>query len=69
MPKIKTHKSTVKRFRLSGSGKLLRRIQGQGHLKRKKSPALKSDYRDTITVDVPAAEKRIKKLVPYLGSK
>ena len=50
MPKLKTHKSTAKRFRFSGGGKLLRRIQGQGHLKRKKTPSLKSDYRDTVTV-------------------
>ena len=65
MPKLKTHKSTAKRFRFSGSGKLLRRIQGQGHLKRKKSPSLKSDYGDTVTVKATAFIKRVKKLAPY----
>jgi len=69
MPKLKTHKSTAKRFRFSGGGKLLRRIQGQGHLKRKKTPSLKSDYRDTVTVKAVAFVKRVKKLAPYLERK
>ena len=37
MPKIKTHKSTSKRFRLTGSGKLMRTRLGKSHLRRKKS--------------------------------
>ena len=38
MPKQKTNKSMLKRIKISGNGKLLRRHQmGTGHLKRKKS--------------------------------
>ena len=69
MPKLKTHTSTAKRFRFSGSGKLWRRIRGKGHLKRKKSPSLKSDYGDTVTVKATAFIKRVKKLAPYLQHK
>ncbi len=67
MPKIKTHKSTAKRFRVSGSGKLLRMKQGRGHLKRKKLPKVKADYRDTVVVESPAFVDRVKRLAPYLG--
>ena len=69
MPKLKTHKSTAKRFRFSGSAKLKRPIQGQAHLKPKKSPSLKSDYGDTVTVKATAFIKRVKKLAPYLEHK
>jgi len=37
MPKIKTHKSTAKRFRVTGKGKLMRTRTGKSHLRRKKS--------------------------------
>ncbi len=69
MPKLKTHKSTAKRFRFSGGGKLVRRLQGQGHLKRKKTPSLKSDYKGTVTVTAPAFIKRVKKLAPFIENK
>jgi len=32
MPKMKTRKSAAKRFKLTGSGKLVRRQSGQKHL-------------------------------------
>jgi len=37
MPKMKTHKATAKRFKITGSGKLRRLKQGSSHLRRKKS--------------------------------
>ena len=33
MPKMKTHRGAAKRFKISGSGKVLRRRSGRGHLK------------------------------------
>lgn len=33
MPKMKTHKGTQKRFKVTGSGKVRRRQSGRGHLK------------------------------------
>jgi large subunit ribosomal protein L35 len=32
MPKMKTRKSTAKRFRLTGTGRVVRRHAGKGHL-------------------------------------
>lgn len=66
MPKIKTHKSTAKRFRRTGTGKLVRMYQGRGHLRRNKSPRTLARYRKVEIVDAPAAEKRITRLAPYL---
>ncbi len=36
MPKIKTHRGAAKRFKLSGTGKLIRRKANRSHLLEKK---------------------------------
>jgi large subunit ribosomal protein L35 len=41
MPKMKTHKGAAKRFKLTGSGKLVRRKAFKNHILEKKSPARK----------------------------
>lgn len=41
MPKLKTHKGTAKRIKLTSSGKLLRRRASGGHLLAKKSKSRK----------------------------
>ncbi len=66
MPKIKTHKSTAKRFRRTGTGKLVHRHQGASHLRRHKAPRTVRKYRVVETIEAPAAEKRIGRLAPYL---
>jgi large subunit ribosomal protein L35 len=66
VPKIKTHKSTAKRFRRTGTGKLVRMYQGRGHLRRNKSARTLVRYRQIETVENAAAEKRITRLAPYL---
>jgi len=62
MPKMKTHKATAKRFKITGSGKLRRRKQRRGHLRRKKSKrALRA-----LNKDQPVAKadrKRIRRLL------
>lgn len=67
MPKIKTHKSTAKRFRYSGSGKLLRMKQGAGHLRRKKPQRVIRDYHDTLVVVSKGLKRRVARLTPYLS--
>jgi large subunit ribosomal protein L35 len=37
MPKMKTHKGTAKRFKLTGTGKIKRRRAGMNHLLERKS--------------------------------
>ena len=41
MPKMKTHRGAAKRFKLTGSGKLVRRKAGMNHMLEKKSPTQK----------------------------
>ena len=66
MPKIKTHKATAKRFRRTGTGKLVCRHQGRGHLRRKKSPRTLIKYRVTKVIEASAAEKHVTQLAPYI---
>lgn len=64
MPKLKTHKATARRFRVSGSGKLMRTRQGKSHLRRNKSARAKRDYDEMFVVSKVDAP-RIRKLIPY----
>ncbi len=57
MPKMKTHKGTAKRFRITKNGKLMRMKQGRSHLRRKKRKV--SEYRHAI----PSDNKPLKDLV------
>jgi large subunit ribosomal protein L35 len=41
MPKMKTHKGAAKRFKKTGTGKLMRRKAFKNHILEKKSPARK----------------------------
>ena len=66
MPKIKTHKATAKRFRYSGSGKLMRTKIGKSHLRRKKPARVKALFSRMIEVEHPGDVKRVKRLAPYL---
>jgi large subunit ribosomal protein L35 len=66
VPKIKTHKATAKRFRYTGTGKLVRMHQGHGHLRRHKSPRTVLKYRQTELVEATADKKKIAKLAPYI---
>ena len=66
MPKIKTHKATAKRFRYTGSGKVVRMHQGRGHLRRRKHPRTLMKYRQSEHVELTADRKRIETLAPYL---
>ena len=69
MPKIKTHKSTSKRFRLTGSGKLMRTRLGKSHLRRKKNQVVKNELPEMHEVTAKAQIKRVLTLAPYLKQK
>ncbi len=45
MPKMKTHRGTAKRFRITGSGKIMRAKQGSSHILEKKSQKRKRNFR------------------------
>lgn len=67
--KLKTHKATSKRFRLSGSGKLLRTKGGKSHLRRRTSPRTKALLSEMIEVEGTSIIKRVKRLAPYMNER
>ena len=71
MPKIKTHKSTSKRFRRTkgGKGKLMRTKQGKSHLRRKKSRRAKRQFDEMLPVESAGVRRRVRRLAPYLGKR
>jgi large subunit ribosomal protein L35 len=66
MPKLKTHKATSKRFRYTGTGKLMRTKVGKSHLRRNKSRRVKVLFDTMIAVGNIGNKKRVKRLAPYL---
>jgi large subunit ribosomal protein L35 len=70
MPKIKTHKVTAKRFKYSGSGKLMRTRGGgkggAGHLRRRRSKRAKRLFGVMTEVTTKGEIKRVQRLAPYL---
>ncbi len=68
MGKLKTHKATVKRFKVSKSGKLQFSAPGFGHLNSKKDAVIK--YRKNRTRVVSAGmAKKLKRLMPGTKTK
>lgn len=65
MPKIKTYKAAAKRFKYTGSGKLMRTRIGKSHLRRKKSKSVKRMFDEMQEVTSAAAKKRVRRLIPY----
>jgi large subunit ribosomal protein L35 len=62
MPKMKTHSSAKKRFKLTGSGKVKRFQANTSHLMRKKSKKAKTRLMGSTTV-TKVEEKRVKRLL------
>lgn len=65
--KIKTHKATSKRFRLTGSGIVVRTKIGKGHLRRRTSKRTKALLAEMIPVKGRGIIRRVKRLTPYMG--
>ncbi|MBM3189632.1 MAG: 50S ribosomal protein L35 [Chloroflexi bacterium] len=66
MPKLKTHKATAKRFKLTGSGKLVRTKGEKRHLRRNRSKRAKRTPWRMIEVDTQGEVKRVMRLAPYM---
>ena len=67
--KMKTHKATAKRFKMTGSGKIVRTKGSQGHLKRNKSKRAKRAANEMIEVAETKNRQTIKRLAPYMDKK
>ncbi|MDO8880846.1 MAG: 50S ribosomal protein L35 [Coriobacteriia bacterium] len=62
MPKMKTHKGTAKRFKLTGTGKIKRAKAFKSHILEKKSPKRKRGFRQDGLVhesDVKVIKKQL----------
>ena len=64
--KLKTHKATAKRFKLTGSGKLVRTKGCRSHLRRRTSKRVKQQFTEMIPVKGRGIIKRVHRLAPYL---
>jgi large subunit ribosomal protein L35 len=64
--KLKTHKATAKRFRVTGSGMLVRTKGGKSHLRRRTSKRTKAQFTEMVPVTSKGTIKRVKRLAPYL---
>jgi len=67
MPKMKSKRSAAKRFKVTGSGKIMRQRQFSGchHILEKKSAKRKRKFKQKVEV-TGADRNRLSKLVPYL---
>ena len=66
MPKIKTHKTTAKRFHVTGTGKIMRPKGYQSHLRRKRSKRAKRLYGRGIEVTTRGNQVHVERAAPYL---
>jgi large subunit ribosomal protein L35 len=64
--KLKTYKAAAKRFRVTGTGKVVRTKGGKSHLRRRSSKRTKRDFDKTLEVTHGGDRKRIKRLAPYM---
>ncbi|AFL98673.1 MULTISPECIES: 50S ribosomal protein L35 [Desulfitobacterium] len=65
MPKMKTHRGAAKRFKKTGTGKIVRHHAFTSHILEKKSPKRKRNLRKATLMHKTDA-KRIARLVAYL---
>ena len=64
MPKIKTHQSIAKRFKMTKTGKMIRKKPGQDHFNaREKGSVTRAKRRNQTTSETVA--KPLKHLIPY----
>ncbi len=64
--KMKTHKATSKRFRMTGSGMLVRTKGGKSHFRRRTSERTKKLLSEMLPVKGEGIIQRVKRLAPYM---
>ena len=65
MPKMKTSRAAAKRFKVTGTGKLVRHKAYKSHILTKKSTKRKRNLRKATVADETNV-KNMKKIMPYL---
>lgn len=61
--KVKTKKIVAKRFKITGTGKVMHRVQGSRHLRRKKSKRRQRKQDRMVQVKTRAFERNIKRFL------
>lgn len=64
MPKMKTNKAAARRFKITATGKVLRKQSGRRHINEWMSPDVKRNLRGWTEV-APEFKKSILELFPY----
>ncbi len=64
MPKMKTHKGAARRFKITGTGKIMRTKHMKSHFRRRKSPRVKRMFDRMLPLD-KTQEHNIERLLPY----
>ena len=62
--KMKTNRSAAKRFKVTGTGKLIRNKAYKRHILTKKSTKRKRNLRKQVVADV-TNQNQLKRLIPY----
>ena len=64
MPKMKTNRGAAKRFKTTGSGKIVRNKAFASHILTKKSTKRKRNLRKSTLIK-PSDYKNVSRLIPY----
>lgn len=65
MPKMKTNRGAAKRFKSTGSGKIVRNKAFASHILTKKTTKLKRGLRKSTVLD-SSNTKSVKRMLPYI---
>ncbi len=63
MPKMKTHKGAARRFKITGTGQIMRTKHMKSHFRRRKSPRVKRMFDRMLPLD-SSVVPRIRRLLP-----
>ncbi len=64
MPKLKTHKGAARRFKITGTGKIMRTKGMKSHNRRKKAPRVKRAFDRMLPLD-STSKKKVERMLPY----
>jgi large subunit ribosomal protein L35 len=64
MPKMKTNRGAAKRFKVTGTGKVVYSKSNAGHIMTKKTSKRKRSLRKSAVID-KSNKDMVKKLIPY----
>lgn len=64
MPKMKTHKGAARRFKITGSGMIMRTKHMKSHFRRRKSPRVKRMFDRMLPLD-ESQEQNVRRMLPY----